>query len=96
MCVNYQKDTDELNCVVYRYRNNIYLKDSEKELKMTKIEKLLSERVYPLCYIDVLFKRCISLDEKTVHDQEKFHQEWMFLSNEHFPIVSGSKIVNST
>ena len=31
--VNYQTDTDELNTVVNRYRNNLYLKNSENELK---------------------------------------------------------------
>ena len=29
VCVNFQSDTDKLNSVVYRYRNNLYLKDNE-------------------------------------------------------------------
>ena len=33
VCVNFQRDTDKLNIVVYRYRNNLYLKDNELDLK---------------------------------------------------------------
>ena len=29
VCVNFQTDTDKLNIVVYRYRNNLYLKDTK-------------------------------------------------------------------
>ena len=35
VCVNFQTDTDKLNIVVYRYRNNLYFKDNEVDLKMT-------------------------------------------------------------
>ena len=58
---------DKLNIIVYRYRNNTYVKDTEMELKLTEYEKLFSKRVYLLSYIDVFFKRCIVLDETTVH-----------------------------
>ena len=51
-----------------RHRNNTYVKDNEMELKLTEYEKLLSKRVYLLSYIDVFFKRCILLDETTVHN----------------------------
>ena len=57
---------DNLNFVVYRYRNNTEVKDTEMELKFTEYEKLLSKRVYLLNYIDVFFKQCIVLDETTV------------------------------
>ena len=59
---------DNLKIVVYRYRNNTYVKDTETELKLTEYEKFLSERVYLLSYNDVFFKRCIVLDETTVHN----------------------------
>ena len=68
VCINFKTDLDKLNIVVYRYRNNTYVKDTEMELKMTEYEKLLSKRVYLLNYIDVFFKRCIVLDETTVHN----------------------------
>ena len=55
---------EKLNIVVYR--NNTYIKDTEMELKLTEYEKLLSKRVKLLSYIDVIFRRCIVLDEATV------------------------------
>ena len=68
VCISFKTDLDKLNIVVYRYRNNTYVKDTEMELKMTEYEKLLSERVYLLSYIDVFFRQCIVLDETTVHN----------------------------
>ena len=38
VCVNFQTDTDKLNNVVYRYRNSLYLKDNEVDLKMTECQ----------------------------------------------------------
>ena len=66
-CENFQTDTDKLNIVVYRYRNNLYLKDNEVILKLSEHESLLAKRVYLLSYIDIFYKRCIVLDETTVH-----------------------------
>ena len=66
--INFQTDTDKVNIVVYRYRNYTYLKDNELELKLTEYEKLLAKRVYLLSYIDIFYKRCIVLDETTVHN----------------------------
>ena len=68
VCVNLQTDTDKLNIVVYRYRNNLYLKDNEVILKLSEYESLLAKRVYLLSYIDIFYKRCIVLDETTVHN----------------------------
>ena len=66
--VKFQTDTDKLNIVVYRYRNNLYLKDNEDLLKPTEYESLLAKRVYLLSYLDIFYKRCIVLDETTVHN----------------------------
>ena len=66
-CVNFQTDTDKLNIVVYRYRNNSYLKDNEVDLKLTENQSLLAKRFHLLSYIDIFYKRCIVLDETTVH-----------------------------
>ena len=66
--ISFKTDMDKLNNVVYRYRNNTYFKVTEMELKLTEYEKLLSKRVFLLSYIDVFFKRCIVLDETTVHN----------------------------
>ena len=68
VCINFQTDTDKVNFVVYRNRNNTYLKDTEMELKWTEYKKLLAKHVYVLSYIDIFYKRCIVLDETTVHN----------------------------
>ena len=59
---------DNLSFVVYRYRNNTNVKDTEMELNLTEYEKLPSKLVYLLSYIDVVFKRCMVLDDTTVHN----------------------------
>ena len=68
ICIKFQTDTYKVNIVVYRYRKNTYLKDTEKDLNMTEYKKLLAKRVYLLSYIDIFYKRCIVLDETTVHN----------------------------
>ena len=42
VCISFKTDMDNLNIVVYRYRNNTFVKDNERELKLTEYEKLLS------------------------------------------------------
>ena len=68
VCVNFETDTDKLNIVVYRYRNSLYLKDNEIILKLIEYESLLAKSVNLLSYIDIIYKRCIVLDETTVHN----------------------------
>ena len=68
VCINFQTDTDKVNIVVYRYRNNTYIKDTEMDLKLTEYKKLLAKRVYLLSYIDIFYRRFILLDETTVHN----------------------------
>ena len=68
VCINFQTDTDKVNIVVYRYRNSTYLKDTEMDLKLPKHKKLPAKRVYLLSYIDIFYKRCLVLDETTVHN----------------------------
>ena len=67
VCLNFQTDTDKLNNVVYRYRNSVYLKYKEVDLKLTEYQSLLAKRVYLLSYDDIFYKRCIILKETTVH-----------------------------
>ena len=38
------------------------------DLKLTEYKKLVAKRVYLLNYIDIFYKRCIALDETTVHN----------------------------
>ena len=67
VCVNFQTDTDKMSIAVYRNRNNLYLKDNEVVLKLTEYQSLLTKRVFFLSYLDIFYKRCIVLDETTVH-----------------------------
>ena len=67
VCINFQTDADKVNIVVYRYRNNTYLKETEMHLRLTEYKKLLAKRNYLLSYIDIFYKRCILLAETTVH-----------------------------
>ena len=46
VCISFKTDMHKLNIVLYRYRNNTYVKDTEMDLKLTEYEKLLSKRVY--------------------------------------------------
>ena len=78
VCINFQTDTDKVKTVVYCYRNNTYVKDTEMQIELTEYEKLLAKRVYLLSHIDIFYKRCIVLDETTVHNENKLRQEWMF------------------
>ena len=68
VCINFLFDTDRVNIVVNRSRNNTYLNDTELDLKLTEYEKLFAKRVYLLSYIDIFNKRCIVLDETTVQN----------------------------
>ena len=52
ICVYVKTDTDKLNVVVYRYRNNLFLKDSEIGLKLTEYHLLVATRVYLLSYME--------------------------------------------
>ena len=71
VCINFQTDTDKVSIVVCRFRNGTYLKDTEIILKLTEYKKLLAKRVYILSYTDIFYKRCIVLDETTVHNWNK-------------------------
>ena len=78
VCVNYQSDTDKVNIVLYRYQNNTYLKDTERELKLTEYEELLAKRIYLLSNIDIFYIWCIVLDGPTVNQKSKLRQDWIF------------------
>ena len=45
VCISFKTDMDELNILVYRYRNNTYVKDTEMDLKLTEYKKFLTKRV---------------------------------------------------
>ena len=96
--INFKTDMDKLNFVVYRYRNNTHVEDAEMELKMTEYERHLSKRVYLLIYTDVLYKRCIVLDETTSYWMKQpfiikvnFIKNGCCLSCKHFPTLHQRK-----
>ena len=66
--INFQTDADMVNIVVYRNRNNTYLKDTELYIKLTEYKKFLAKCVYLLSYLEIFYKRCIVLDETTNHN----------------------------
>ena len=78
VCINFQTNADKVNIVVYRYRNNTYLKGTEMDIKLNEYKTLRANRVCLLSYIYIFYKRCIVLDETTVHNYNKLRQEWMF------------------
>ena len=63
VCVNFKTDTDKLKTVLYGYRNVLYNKKNEVDLKLTEYQTLLAERVYLMSY-----KLSNVLDEMTVHN----------------------------
>ena len=67
VCGEFKTETVSLNIVVGCYRNILYLKDNEVDLKLTEYQPLLAKRVYLLSYINIFYKRCIVIDETTVH-----------------------------
>ena len=68
LCVNFNTDTNKLNIVVYRYRNNLNLKDKKNYLKLTTYQSLLTKLVYLLSYLDIFYKQCIVMDQTTVQN----------------------------
>ena len=67
LCVNFKTHTGKLNTVVYRYQKNLYLKDNEIDLELTKDQSLLAKCVHFLSCFVIISNRCIVLDESTVH-----------------------------
>ena len=76
--LRFKTDTDNLIVVQYRYRNKLKLKDSGFDLKLIDYHSHLAKRVYLLRYFDKFFRRCIVLEETTVHKLIKLRHEWMF------------------
>ena len=91
VCISFKTDMDNLNIVVYRYRNNTYVKDSEMELKLTEYGKLSSERVYLLSYIDVFLSSALYWMKQLFIIKVNFIKNGCSFPHENFPIVPGIK-----
>ena len=68
VCVNFKTDTHKKEIVVNKYRNSLYLKEKEVDLKMTKYQMVKIRRVCILSYSDIFQKRCDVLDERIVQN----------------------------
>ena len=68
ICVFYKSDTDYVAITVYRYRNNMYMKDSDIELKSTEYNTLLEKKKYLLSYLETFSKKFIVVEESTHHN----------------------------
>ena len=64
-CANFQTDIDYFNIVVHRYRNTLYLKYNEFDLKLSKNLLLLAKRICLLSYFGIFHKQCIVLIQTT-------------------------------
>ena len=88
-CISFKTDKDKLNIVVCRYRNNIYVKDTQMELKLTEYEKLLPKRVYRMSYIDVFFSSAFYWMKQLFINNTNSDKNGCSFRHEHFPIVPG-------
>ena len=68
ICVFYKSDTDYVGITVYRYRNNMYMKDSDIELKSNEYNTLLEKKKYILSYLETFSKKFIVVEESTHHN----------------------------
>ena len=76
ICVFYKSDTDYVAITVYRYRNNMYMKDSDIELKLTEYNTLLEKKKYLLSYLETFSKKFIVVEESTHHNWYYFAGRW--------------------
>ena len=93
VCVNFQTDTDELNIVVYRYRNNLYLKDIELDLKLSEYQSLLENEFISWATLTYSTSGALYWMKQLFIIETNSVNIGCSLSNEHFPIVPGIEIV---
>ena len=93
VCLNVQTDTDKLNIVVYRYRNNLYLKDNEIDLKLTKYQSLLAKRVYLLPTLTYSTSGALYWMKQFFINNTNSVKNGCSFPHEHFPIVPGLKML---
>ena len=43
ICIDFKTDLDNLNITVFRYRNNVYLKETSMELTLMEYKRLLAK-----------------------------------------------------
>ena len=80
ICVNFQTHTDKLNITVYRYPNNLYLKDNELDLKLKEYQLLLAKRIYLLATLTYSTSGALYWMKQLFIIEKKLWQDWMFFS----------------
>ena len=90
VCKTFKTGTDKLFFVMYRYRNNLYFKDNEVDLKLTDQKSHLAKRVYLLSYIDIFSSGALYWMKQMSIGETKSIKIGCSFSNEHFPIVNGT------
>ena len=71
-CVSCKTDTDYVGITVYRYRSNMYIKDSDIELEATGYNTLLQKNKCLLNYLKTFSKKFIVVEEATHHNLHYF------------------------
>ena len=84
VCVIFKTDTDNLNIVVYRYPNNLYIKEDEIVLNLTEYQLLMAKRVYLLSYIGIFTSCALYWMEALFIKRTTFVKDRCSLSNELF------------
>ena len=93
VCVNFQTDTDNLNIVVYRYWNSLYLNDNEVDLKMTEHQSLLAKRIYSWATLTYSTSGALYWMKQLFIIKSNSAKNGYFFPHEHFLIVPGIKNV---
>ena len=88
VCISFKTDLDKLKFVVYRYRNNTNVKDTEMELKLSEYKKFLSKRVY-LLSLTYSSSGALYWMKQLFIFKVNFFKNGCSFPHEHFPIVPG-------
>ena len=90
--ISFKTDMDKLKIVVYRYRKNTYVKDTEMELKMTEYEKLISKKY--ICWVTLTQSLSGSLYwmKQLFINKVKFIKNGCHLPIEHFSTLPRNEI----
>ena len=93
VCINIQTDTDKVNIVVYRYRNNTYLKDTEMDLELSENKKLLLSAFTSWSTVTFSTSGALYWMKQLSIIKTISVKKECSLSNQCFPIVPGIKNV---
>ena len=90
VCVNFQTDTDKLSIVVYRYRNNLHLKNNEADLKLTEYQSLLAEQFISWVTLTYFTSGALYWMKQLFIIKTNSFEKGCSFPHEQFPIVPGN------